>query len=205
MQNGGGSASPETVETYRQRIARIVALYTNGLGTIEALRRMTEAQLPVDIDAAPEQRDRPFDVEELAPLLTVDAGREPPGPADRPGRPAHALAARERRRRAVAADGVPPGADRGRARRDRPGRRAALRARGRAAARALPRRAAPARARLPRHGSGRQDAAASVRPTRRGPGSTRGSPARRRCPATTTPTRRLRARGRRRRRARKRR
>ena len=71
VQNGGGSASPETVETYRQRIARIVALYTNGLGTIEAMRRMTEAQLPVDIDAAPEQRDRPFDVEELAPLLTV--------------------------------------------------------------------------------------------------------------------------------------
>ncbi|MGZ4334888.1 MAG: hypothetical protein ACXVRJ_11540 [Gaiellaceae bacterium] len=71
VQDGGGSASPETVETYRQRIARIVALYTNGLGTIEALRRMTEAQLPVDVDAAPEQRDRPFDVEELAPLLTV--------------------------------------------------------------------------------------------------------------------------------------
>jgi hypothetical protein len=71
VQDGGGSASPETVETYRQRISRIVALYTNGLGTIEALRRMTEAQLPVDIDAAPERRDRPFDVEELAPLLTV--------------------------------------------------------------------------------------------------------------------------------------
>ena len=61
VQDGGGAGIPETVETYRQRISRIVALYTNGLGTIEALRRMTEAQLPVDIDAAPERRDRPFD------------------------------------------------------------------------------------------------------------------------------------------------
>ena len=53
MQDGGGAANPETVETYRQRIARIVALYTNGLGTVDAMRRMTEAQLPVDVDATP--------------------------------------------------------------------------------------------------------------------------------------------------------
>ena len=205
VQDGGGSASPETVETYRQRIARIVALYTNGLGTIEAMRRMTEAQLPVDVDAAPEQRDRPFDVEELAPLLTVNAAVRLEGqPTDFVGPLMHWPLVNDARR-AVAADGVPPGPDRGRARRGRPGRRAALRARGLARARALPRRR--------RSGSGSPTAtrfrparrSASVRPSRRGSGSTRGSPVRRRCPATTTPTRPLRAHGRRRRRARKRR
>jgi hypothetical protein len=71
VQDGNSAATPETVETYRQRIARIVALYRNGLGTIEAMRRMTEAQLPVDVDAPPERRDRPFDVEEFAALATT--------------------------------------------------------------------------------------------------------------------------------------
>ena len=70
VQDGGGAANPETVETYRQRIGRIVALYTNGLGTVDAMRRMTEAQLPVDVDAAPEQQDRPFSIEEFAALTT---------------------------------------------------------------------------------------------------------------------------------------
>jgi hypothetical protein len=69
----------ETVETYRQRIARIVALYRNGLGTVDALRSMTEAQLPVDIDAPPERRDRPFHVEEFAALATVELPVQPPG------------------------------------------------------------------------------------------------------------------------------
>ena len=72
VQDGGVAASPETVETYRQRIGRIVALYTNGLGTVDAMRAMTEAQLPVDIDAIPEQQDRPFTVEEFAPLTTTN-------------------------------------------------------------------------------------------------------------------------------------
>ena len=79
VQDGGGTANPETVETYRQRIARIVALYTNGLGTVDAMRRMTEAQLPVDVDAAPEQQDRPFGIEEFAALTTSTLAVDPPG------------------------------------------------------------------------------------------------------------------------------
>jgi len=79
VQDGGGAATPETVETYRQRIARIVALYTNGLGTVDAMRRMTEAQLPVAIDAIPEQQDRPFTVEEFAALTTSTLAVELPG------------------------------------------------------------------------------------------------------------------------------
>jgi hypothetical protein len=79
VQDGGGAATPETVETYRQRIGRIVALYTNGLGTVDAMRRMTEAQLPVAIDAIPEQQDRPFSIEEFAALTTSTLAVELPG------------------------------------------------------------------------------------------------------------------------------
>jgi hypothetical protein len=86
VQEGGTPSAPETVETYRQRIARIVALYAHGLGTVEALRRMTEAQLPVDVDADPERRDRPFGVEELAPVTTGTVPVALPGqPTDRVG------------------------------------------------------------------------------------------------------------------------
>jgi ligand-binding sensor domain-containing protein len=61
----------ETVEQYRQRIRRVVKLYTNGLGTPGAMRRMIEAQLPVDLGAAlKEEEDRPFSLEEFAPLVT---------------------------------------------------------------------------------------------------------------------------------------
>ncbi len=59
----------ETVEEYRKRIGRIVALYRNGLGTPGALRRMIEAQLPVDLEGLPEEQDRPFWLEEFAPLV----------------------------------------------------------------------------------------------------------------------------------------
>ena len=79
VQDGGSGATPETVETYRQRIARIVALYTNGLGTVDAMRRMTEAQLPIDVDAIPEQQDRPFTVEEFAALTTASLSVDLPG------------------------------------------------------------------------------------------------------------------------------
>ena len=79
VQDGGGAANPETVETYRQRIARIVALYEHGLGTVEAMRRMTEAQLPIDIDALPEQQDRPFSIEEYAALTTTTVAVSLPG------------------------------------------------------------------------------------------------------------------------------
>jgi hypothetical protein len=79
VQDGGVAANPETVETYRQRIGRIVALYTNGLGTVDAMRRITEAQLPIDVDAAPEQQDRPFSIEEFAALTTSTLAVELPG------------------------------------------------------------------------------------------------------------------------------
>jgi hypothetical protein len=71
----------ELVEEYRLRIERIVALYRNGLGTVDALQRMVEAQLPVDTQASPETRDRPFWIEEFAPLvkdtLAVQARGDP--------------------------------------------------------------------------------------------------------------------------------
>jgi hypothetical protein len=60
-------SSRHIVETFRQYVGRIVKLYTRGLGTREALRRMTEAQLPVDKDAPAGQRDRPFWIEEFPP------------------------------------------------------------------------------------------------------------------------------------------
>src|SRR5262245_11877678 len=61
-------AQREVVEAYRRRLARIVALYREGVGTVAALRAMVEAQLPVDVTAPPGRQDRPFTVEEFAPL-----------------------------------------------------------------------------------------------------------------------------------------
>ena len=73
---------------------------------------MTEAQLPVDVDAPPELHDRPFDVEELAPVVTVTVPVSLPGqPTDRLGPLMH-WPLDERRRAAVAADRVRAGADR---------------------------------------------------------------------------------------------
>jgi hypothetical protein len=75
--NGDGLS--ESVEAYRQRIRRIVTLCADGLGTVDALRRMTEAQLPVDLDAPPERRDRPFTLEENAPLTAARLAVTTPG------------------------------------------------------------------------------------------------------------------------------
>lgn len=58
----------ETVEAYRLRLRRTVALHRGGLGTVTALRRAVESQLPVDLRRPPELRDRPFSVEELPAL-----------------------------------------------------------------------------------------------------------------------------------------
>jgi len=72
----------ETVEEYRKRIGRIVALYRDGLGTPVALRRMIEAQLPVDLGGPPEEEDRAFWLEEFAPLVgrsqQISTPGEPP-------------------------------------------------------------------------------------------------------------------------------
>lgn len=71
----------EWVEDYRTRIRRFVELYRNGLGTIDALRRITEGQLPANPEALEPQRDRPFWIEEFAPssarLTPVRAIGEP--------------------------------------------------------------------------------------------------------------------------------
>ena len=58
----------EKVEGYRERIGRIVNLYRNGLGTVGALRRIVEAELPRDEKQPLDQHDQPFWIEEFAPL-----------------------------------------------------------------------------------------------------------------------------------------
>lgn len=72
----------ERVEDYRTRMRRFVDLYRHGLGTIDALRRITEGQLPANADALEPQRDRPFWIEEFAPystrLIAINTG-EPSG------------------------------------------------------------------------------------------------------------------------------
>jgi len=72
------AAERERVEEYRKRIARIVSLYTQGLGTTGALRRMVEAQLPAD-RASASGPDRPFTLEEYAPLVTQSLAVQMPG------------------------------------------------------------------------------------------------------------------------------
>src|SRR5262245_16720621 len=58
----------ETVEEFRRRVARMVALWKNGLGTRAALRAVTRATLPtIDRSAPPGLRERGFTVEERAP------------------------------------------------------------------------------------------------------------------------------------------
>ncbi|MBV9773315.1 MAG: PQQ-like beta-propeller repeat protein [Gemmatimonadetes bacterium] len=75
------AAERETVEEFRQRVARLTALYRNGLGTPSALRSMVEAQLLVDRVRPAEQRDRGLGVEEIVPLgarsVAVQADGEP--------------------------------------------------------------------------------------------------------------------------------
>ncbi len=61
----------DLVEDYRERIARVVDVFRNGIGTVGALRRMVEAQLPANVGAPPERRDRPFWIEEFAPSQPV--------------------------------------------------------------------------------------------------------------------------------------
>lgn len=62
------AASREKVEAYRQRIKRVMAIYRNGLGTIGALRRVVEAELPIDEQQPLDRHDQPFWIEEFAPL-----------------------------------------------------------------------------------------------------------------------------------------
>jgi hypothetical protein len=62
----------ERVEDFRTRLARLVALYRNGLGTLSALKSMTLLMLPLlDRNATAGLRERPFTVEEFSPTRTV--------------------------------------------------------------------------------------------------------------------------------------
>lgn len=61
--------SRDRVEDFRRRLAEVVTMYRQGLGTVAALRLATRIALPVsDRSAAPGLRTRPFTVEEFAPL-----------------------------------------------------------------------------------------------------------------------------------------
>jgi hypothetical protein len=63
-------ASRDRVEDFRNRIADVVTMYRQGLGTMAALRLATRIALPVsDRSAAPGLRTRAFTVEEYAPLF----------------------------------------------------------------------------------------------------------------------------------------
>jgi hypothetical protein len=76
-------ADGEVVEAYRLRIERMVALYKDGVGTLEALLRMVEIELPVALSGPPEERDRGLVLEEFAPsrrdALDVTVPGNPPG------------------------------------------------------------------------------------------------------------------------------
>jgi len=71
----------ESSEAYRLRIRRTVDLYRQGLGTVGALARMVEAQLPIDLTLEESLRDRPFWIEETVPAtapLFLASGRGAP-------------------------------------------------------------------------------------------------------------------------------
>jgi hypothetical protein len=64
--------SRDRVEDFRRRLAAVVAMYRQGLGTLSALRLATRIALPVTDRSAPlGLRERPFTVEEGAPLGDV--------------------------------------------------------------------------------------------------------------------------------------
>ena len=76
-------SSRDRVEDFRRRLADVVTMYRQGLGTVAALRLATRIALPVsDRNAAPGLRTRPFTVEEYAPLRerteAVQARGRPP-------------------------------------------------------------------------------------------------------------------------------
>lgn len=80
-EEGKTSIRSESVEHYAERLARIVAVYRNGVGTLAALRGIAEAELPIDLLAPPGLEDRPLEVVELAagpPVEAAAAGRSTP-------------------------------------------------------------------------------------------------------------------------------
>lgn len=70
----------ETVEEFRRRVARMVALWKGGLATMAALRGITLASLPVlDRMASPGLQERGFTVEERAGTVAVTQLAAPRG------------------------------------------------------------------------------------------------------------------------------
>lgn len=69
----------ETVEAYRDRVRRTVALYRQGLGTLSALRNVVALQLPT-VESPVKQRERPVWLEEFAPLIRLLLPIQAPGP-----------------------------------------------------------------------------------------------------------------------------
>lgn len=69
----------ESVEAFRRRLARLVALYRNGVSTVDALRSMVELQLPVDLTAPLATQDRPFAIEEAAARVPHALAVQMPG------------------------------------------------------------------------------------------------------------------------------
>lgn len=76
------AAAREKVEAYRRRIQRMIALYRNGLGTVGALQRVVEAELPIDESLPLDQHDQPFWIEEFAPLNAQQCAATTPGAPD---------------------------------------------------------------------------------------------------------------------------
>ncbi len=76
------SSSREKVEAYRQRIKRVMAIYRNGLGTVGALRRVVEAELPIDESQPLDRHDQPFWIEEFAPLAARQSAATTRGAPD---------------------------------------------------------------------------------------------------------------------------
>jgi len=58
----------ENVESYRIRLRKLFSIYRNGLGTLDAIRGMVEANLPLDMSVPIVLRHRSFSIEEYAPL-----------------------------------------------------------------------------------------------------------------------------------------
>ena len=72
--------SRDRVEDFRRRLADVVTMYRQGLGTMAALRLATRIALPVsDREAPPGLRTRSYTVEELAPLRTITQAVEARG------------------------------------------------------------------------------------------------------------------------------
>jgi hypothetical protein len=70
----------DVVESYRLRLHRTIALHRQGLGTVPALRRSVELQLPIDPVAPAQRRDAPFTVEEFSPVVDRDHAVAADGP-----------------------------------------------------------------------------------------------------------------------------